>query len=265
MKLGNPLHIQQNMVCRSYILVNLILSSCSLEYGDKKTLKDVKGNEGIGGLWNTQCPNIWSVSVSDISTCIPKKPEQINCIVLSLSYKISEAKEMYVNIQTNTRNCKRINITGCTGKFSLLLNYQINENDFKSVVLPDEIPKKSPSSGADRFYDTDDNIRFAVEQNYKSFKLGLQAPFYCGRIKDVSLFYYLCPTKTSALVDFPEILAPTIALSPSLTVGKCRKNAVKKYGSHSLLMKCYYNGTAEVVGGCECEAGYTKKENECKG
>ena len=96
-------------------------------------------------------------------------------------------------------------------------------------------------------------------------KPGFQAPFYCGTINYVSVYYYLCPAKTSARVDFTEVTAPSKKSSPSISVGTCTKNAVKRSGSHHLFMKCYYNGTFEVCGGCTCEAGYTKNKKICKG
>ena len=139
------------MVYRSYILASLILSSCFIEYKVKKFLKDSTGNRGISQIWTTQCPGIYSGNGNEIATCFPKEPEKANCTLLSSSYKISEAKELYVNIQTNTRNCVKTNFTDFTGKFRVLVNYQINENDFKRVILPDEIPMKNLSLGVSLF------------------------------------------------------------------------------------------------------------------
>ena len=259
------------MVFRSYYLFNLILLSCSLEYGEIKYLKDSKGFLGINQQWKFGCRSVWSFSTPatvkkvGLITCFPKQSEEINCTALSGLYNVNEIKELYVNIQTETRDCldlKIKNFTNCTGKFSLSVHYQINRNDFKRVVLPDEIPRKS---AAKNFYVTNDNLSFSVEQKYKSFKLGFQAPFYCGNINSVSLYYYLCPAQTNALVDFSKVFAPSKITSPYVSVGTCTKNAVKKGSSHRLYMKCYYNGTAEVFGGCECEAGYTKNKGKCVG
>lgn len=262
----NPIYTEQNMVRRSYMLASLILSSCSLEYGVKRFLVDSNGNQGITTFWSTQCPDIWSINVEQgITTCFPKLLKNINCTVSSSSYNINVAKELYININTSTRVCANLNVSSCTGKFSLLGYFQISKKDFKRVTLPDELPKINSSFGTKSFYETDDDVSFSVEQNFKSVKLGFQAPFYCGTIKSVLLYYYVCPNKTKALVDFPVIPAPTKTLSPSIPVGTCTKNAVKKSKNHNLFMKCYYNGTAEVFGGCECEAGYTKKENTCEG
>ena len=253
------------MVRRSYILVSLILLSCSLEYGVKEYLKDSKGYQGISNFWNNpKCPGIWSASINNLfATCFPKNPkEKANCILLSLSYMINGARELYMNIRTETRNCTSIATNGskCTGKFNLSVNY-----DFQRVMLPDEIPLNIYKKTSNGFLHTNDTVRFSVDRNYKSLRLGFQAPFYCGSITFVSVYYYLCPTKTSALVDFSKIPAPNKTLSPYTSFGTCAKNAVKKSESRHLSMRCYNNGTAEVFGSCECEAGYTKNKNSCKG
>ena len=96
-------------------------------------------------------------------------------------------------------------------------------------------------------------------------KPGFQAPFYCGTINYVSVYYYLCPAKTSARVDFTEVTAPSKKSSPSISIGTCTNNAVKRSRSHHLFMKWYYYRTFEVFSDCECEAGYTKNKKICKG
>ena len=117
------------------------------------------------------------------------------------------------------------------------------------------------------FYDANDDVSFSVDQNYKSLKFGLQAPYYCGTIMNVSVYYYLCPSQTIELVDLPKVIAPSKISSPYISVGTCTKNAVKKNNSLPLARKCYYNGTIEMIGSCECEAGFTNfyEKKRCKG
>ena len=69
------------------------------------------------------------------------------------------------------------------------------------------------------------------------------------------------------LVDFLEVPAPSKTSGPYISVATCAENAVKKNSSHHLSMKCYYNGTFEVWGSCQCEAGYTNfyEKKRCKG
>ena len=212
-------------------------------------------------------PRIWAFSGQYIDTCFPKPRAEENCTVLSLPYNVREAKELYVNLKTNTRTCASSHVSSCTGKFSLSVHYQINRKDYKRVVLPDEIPKKNPSFDTRLFYDANDDVSFSVDQNYKSLKFGLQAPFYCGTIMNVSVYYYLCPSQTIELVDLPKVIAPSKISSPYISVGTCTKNAVKKNNSLPLARKCYYNGTVEMIGSCECEAGFTNfyEKKICKG
>ena len=256
------------MVQRSYILVSLILSSCSLEYGVKQYLIDSEGYSGISTFWNynNECQGIWSYNSGKISTCFPKSTkEKANCILLSLSYKINGVSELYVNIQTETRDCANLTThMNCTGKFSLSVNYPISGNDFKRVIFPDDIPLNIYKRTVG-FFVANDTVSFSVDQNYKSMKLGFQGPFYCGAIKSVSVYYYLCPAKTNALIDFSEVTAPSRISSSNTSFGKCTRNAVNKSNSRYLSMNCYYNGTAEVFGVCECEAGYTKNKKLCEG
>ena len=255
------------MVLTSFILVSLMLSSCSFEYGVRKYLKDTRDYLGINKFWYFKCLKTWSFSQGgfEIVTCFPK--EEVNCAALSLPYNVGEAKELYVNIQTETRNCDTMDGYSCTGKFSLIVHYQKNENNLKRVILPDNIPKKNPGLNRENFYYTNDTASFSVDQNYKILKLGFQGPFYCGMIKSVSLYYYLCPAETIGLAVFPEVAAPSKISSPQTSVGTCAKNAVKKGSSCHLTRKCYYNGTFEVFGSCECEAGFTNfyEKKRCKG
>ena len=255
------------MVCRSYILVNLVLSSCSLEYGLRKPLKGTSGPTGISPNWQLDCFKMWNVDNNALTTCYPKSPQTKNCIQKSEPYNINGINELYVNIQTETRNCSNLtNYSDCTGKFNVSIYYGKSQTNF---VLPDEMPKKiMPSVGPKKtFFKTDDDIGFSVDRNYKSLKLGFQAPSYCGRITSISLYYYICPANTKALVKFSEIPAPNKVSSPLQSFGTCIGNAIKTSSSLVLSRKCHYNGSFEVVGSCECEAGYTYFYNskKCQG
>lgn len=254
------------MVSRSYIFFNVILSSCSLEYGVRKHIKHISD---YSGSWYNPCPNLWSLTDGKYATCFPRSSETKYCVLFSTSCDINEVNELYVNIKTETRNCSSVeDLWKCTGKFNVSVHYETAENNFISSVLPDEIPKQIEHIYRNGiFYETDDDISFSRIQKYNRFKLGFHAPFYCGVIKSVSVYYYSCPAKTNVLVDFLEVPAPSKTSSPNTSVGTCTKNAVTKYGNHSLFMKCYYNGTFEVLGSCQCEAGYTNfyEKKRCKG
>lgn len=256
------------MVCRSYILVNLVLSSCSLEYGLKKPLKGKSGPRGINTNWQQpDCSEMWNVDKSVLTTCYPKPLQTKNCIQKSEPYNITGINELYVNIQTETRNCSTLkNYSDCTGKFSISIYYEKSQTKF---VLPDEIPRNIVPSIVPQkiFFQTNDDVGFSVDRNYKSLKLGFQAPSYCGRITSISLYFYICPSNTNALVKFSEVPAPNKISSPLQSFGTCIDNAIQRSSSLVLSRKCYYNGSFEVVGSCECEAGYTNFYNskKCQG
>ena len=255
------------MVCRSYILVNLVLSSCSLEYGLKKPVKDTSGFTGISANWQPNCLGMWNLENKVLSTCYPKNHQIKNCIQKSEPYNINGINELYVNIQTETRNCSALkNYSDCTGKFNVSIYYEKCQTKF---VLPDEIPKKIVPSVKPKktFFETDDNVGFSVDRNYQSLKLGFQAPSYCGTIKSISVYFYICPADTKALVKFPEVPAPNKISSPLQSFGTCIDNAIKTSSSLVLSRKCHYNGSLEVVGSCECEPGYTNFYNskKCQG
>ena len=257
------------MFYRVYILINLILLTCSLEYGPKKPLKDIMGFQGISSNWKNECPKIWSVVNNGLSSCYPRDPKFKNCGQLSELYSISGINELYVNIQTETRNCSNLTIySDCTGKFNVSVYYEVSQKYFKDFVLSDEIPKNVVPSGlSEPFYKTDDDVGFSVNQNYKRLKLGFQAPSYCGAITSVSLYFYICPANAKTLVKFSEVNAPSKISSPLESFGMCTDNAIKISSSHVLSRKCYYNGSFEVLGGCECDAGYTNfyDEKTCQG
>ena len=222
----------------------------------KRYLVNVNSYQGISPFWDdTHCRKTWSIMSFSMTTCFPKEPEEENCTVLSSSYNVIEANELYVNIKTETRDFAKIAfIDKCTGRFNLSVYYQINRKDFKRVILPDEIPTKNKSFGErSHFYKTNNDL------------LGFQAPFYCGTINYVSVYNCLCPAKTNALVDFTEVTAPSKKSSPSISVGTFTNNAVERSGSHHFFMKFYYYRTFEVFSGCECEAGYPKNKKICKG
>ena len=257
------------MAYRIHILANLILLTCSLEYGLKKPLNDIMGFPGISLKWGNECPNAWDVSNNRISSCYPRDTKFKNCVQLSELYDINGINELYVNIQAETRNCSNItNHSDCTGKFNVSIYYEVSGKYFKDFVVSDEIPKKViPSSLSEPFYKTDDDVGFSVNQDYERLKLGFQAPSYCGAITSVSLYFYICPANTKALVKFSQVHAPSKISSPLESFGTCIGNAIKIRSSDVLSRKCYYNGSFEVVGGCECDAGFTNfyDDKKCQG
>ena len=188
-----------------------------------------------------------------VPVLILKLATYIFWIYLDFSGYVDEVNELFINIEAVTRACITVSKDiQCTGKLILSLYYEMRGKDLEIFALSDKIPPKllKPNTG---FILSIDNISFSIKQNYNRLKLGFQSHFYCGNIRSISVYSYLCPAKTNVLVGFVKVLAP----STSVSVGTCTENAVKKSSSHRLSMKCYYNGTVVIFGGCECEAGYT--------
>lgn len=95
-----------------------------------------------------------------------------------------------MNIRTETKLCANLkNVNNCTGKFSLSVNYPINGNYLKRINLLDEIPLNVYNKKKGGFILTNDTVSFSIDRNYSSLKLGVQASFYCGSIKFVSVYH----------------------------------------------------------------------------
>ena len=232
--------------------------SYTIEHGVWKKLIE-EGPPGKNLYWDSQCWDIWDGSSTYLETCNLHFLDlsQKYCAILSSSFSVDEVNELFIKTEAVTRACSTVSKDiQCTGKLILSLYYEMRGKDLEIFALSDKIPPKllKPNTG---FIRSIDNISFSIKQNYNLLKLGFQSHFYCGNIRSISVYSYFCPAKTNVLVGFVEVLAPIRTSSPSISVGTCTENAVKKSSSHRLSMKCYYNGTVVVFGGCECEAGYT--------
>ena len=223
----------------------------------KISIPDTNGEFGITNGWipvtDMFCKtNGWVVEKESASVCDSGSE---NCTVISPRYNITKVNQLFINVTTDTRNCSFIS-RPCQQSFVLLAFYADIKIYLGMVPSP---PYKSSSN----FFKTSTLINFPKDQKYKEVQLGLQETLYCGTVKSFSVFYYKCPTGTSELVDFEEEVAPNKSASPKELTGKCTSNAIQK--SALLLMMCYFDGTVQVFGSCECKAGFTNHSNECKG
>ena len=244
------------MVHAGLLLTSLVL--CFPFKGMVKfSISDTNGQSGITNGWVKDekmfCQiHGWFLSNGKATTCDSTSE---NCTVVSPTYNITEVNELFINVTTDTRNCNTIS-KPCQQWFILLALYA----DIKIYLGMVPSPLYISSSN---FSKTSTIINFSKDQKYKEVQLGLQETLYCGTVKSFSVFYYKCPTGTSELVDFEEEVAPNKSASPKELTGKCTSNAIQK--SPLLLMRCYYDGTVQVFGSCECKAGFTNHSSECKG
>ena len=163
------------------------------------------------------------------------------------------------------------------GDFQIYSRYLANESfsRFELRVLYDnmdeqgigKLPKtilNSPGSQT-----SNDVINFSIDKRYKNLSLGVWGPNFCGNLKLIRFYLYQCPSSTRALVNFKATFAPSKNSSSILLKGNCADNAIQNNKS-SLCMKCYYNGSYQVLGSCSCKAGFSnlnngRRTNNCKG
>ena len=72
---------EENIVCKSFVLVSLILSSCSLEYGLEEYLIDSKDYQAITSFWEYSCPHNWPIVDNYFTICFPKVLEKVDYTV----------------------------------------------------------------------------------------------------------------------------------------------------------------------------------------
>ena len=241
---------------------NLLLTSLVLCFPFKGMVKfnisDTNGEFGITSKWETDKETFcrtygWFFANEKVFVCDFSRSE--NCTIVSPPYNITEANELFINITTETRNCNTIS-KPCQQVFLLLALYADIKIYLGMVPSP-------PYTSSSNFSKASTIINFSKDQRYKEVQLGLQETLYCGTVESFSVFYYKCPVATSELVDFEEEVAPNKSASPKKLIGKCTSNAIQK--SAFLLMRCFFDGTVQVSGRCECKAGFTNHSNECKG
>ena len=190
-----------------------------------------------------------------LSTC----HSQANCTLFFLKYKVLTGNEWFGNFQIESRHSANESFS----KFELRALYD-NMCEQEIGKLPKTI------SNSPGFHRTDDVISFSIDKRYKNLTLGVWGPNFCGTLKLIRLFYYQCPSNTTALVNFKATLAPSKNSNSILLKGNCADNAVQNKKSSSLSMKCYHNGSYEVFGSCLCKPGFSnldngRSNNNCKG
>ena len=236
------------MMHKGFILMDMLLSLCALERGNKITLTSTV-LEATG-----TCGQTWLLNGKVLEkNC----DQQKNCTFLHLDYNISTINELFGNVSIKSR-------LGKNNTFSKVELLAVYDNIIEQKI--DELPEIRPDSKNLRPSSKDFN--FPVIQEYKNFSLGFRGQYFCGSIYSISLFYYQCPASTTALVNFKAIPAPNKTSNSVLIDGSCTEHAVTS--SHKLNMTCYYNGTFKVSGVCKCQAGYSnfyngKRSAVCKG
>lgn len=250
--------------CSIMILGTLLLVILLLECFSLKSISKVKVVDRARLTAQGHCKSSDWIVASDKATICSSNiiSSKKNCTVVSGLYDLRKVNELFVSVCTDTRKINKTDKV-VRRKFILLALYGSSQNPDEAYTTLVSILPNSVFNTVGDFFQTVDIISFSRNQSYSQVSLGLQDSSYCGTVKSISLFYYMCPANTAQLVDFTEEAAPNKTARQKKFIGKCTTNAVKK--SSSLSMICYFNGTFEVFGSCECRAGFMNRKNKCEG
>ena len=237
------------MLQKTFFLISELIALYALQQGDEieiqgKRIKDIES-----------C-RVWQFDYQQniLSTC----HSRANCTFFFLQYNVITGNEWFGDFQIESRRLANDSFS----RFELRVLY-----DSMNEQLIGKLPKTILNSNG--FQKSKITINFSIDKRYKNLAVGVSGPNFCGTLKPIRFYYYQCPSSTRALVNFKATLAPRKNSSPILLKGNCAHNAVQS-NSHSLSMKCYYNGSYEVFGSCLCKAGFSnlangRHNNNCKG
>lgn len=240
------------MLQKIFILTSILVTFHVSQRG--KEVKEIKEVETVKVSKN--CSD-WEIKTKrKVARICDNRKE---CTFFFLQYNIITGNEWFGDFRVESKR----DINKTFSKFELRVLY---DNLVEKKIY--ELPKIVPSVSG--FYKGNEVINFSVDKKYKNLSLGVWGPDTCGGLELIRLYYYECPTKTGALVEFAATPAPSLPLSPISLKGKCAQNAIQNESYSPLSMKCYYNGTYEVFGSCVCKAGFSNffdgtHNKECKG
>ena len=238
------------MLQKTFLLITGLIGLYAFQQGDEieiqgEPIEDIKPCRG----WQ------FHSTQNILSTCVSRA----NCTAFFLQYNVMTANELFGDLQIESRHLADQSFS----RFELRVLYD-NMDEQEIGKLPKTILNST------FFQESNDVINFSIDKRYKNLTLGVWGPNFCGTLKRIRFYYYQCPSRTRALVNFKATLAPSKNSSFILLKGNCADNAIQNNNSSSLSMKCYYNGSYEVFGSCSCKAGFSnfnngRYNNNCKG
>ena len=258
-----------------FILMEIFLPILAMKNGMKIVLKNRKEYSEIYSGWKLKgvCrSNRWYLLNNNIESCASVEKDEGNCTITSDSFELKQINELFVSVEAETRTdiCSSgLDKRKCNNTFDLIVFYGNNGNIFTHTEHINTLPVHSkPLAWNDKFSKSYDVMSFKRNKNYKYLKPGLRSMNYCGNVKSIVLFSYLCNPRNLDeldLLDLPDTNAPSEASSPLIIYGKCVKNAIQKFNYRPLTVKCHYNGSIEILGNCVCKPGYTNIKGKCIG
>ena len=253
------------MVFNTLLWNSLLSLYLSLQVTQKIQIFDEFGMTGISSssTSSADCPRQgWFVENSRIVVCLNGFNKPKNCTIVSSRYYVNATNELFMEIKTEARKCTPLR-KNCEIAFILFATFESSKpNESKIDKIIAKVPYKKTLHLAQIFFRTTYTINFSRDQKYDYVKVGFIASSYCGNV-GYSMYYYTCPESSTELVEFEKQAAPNMLSSPKIVVGKCTNFAVVR--SSPLTMKCYFNGSFEVYGICECRPGFTNVNRKCQG
>ena len=238
------------MLQKTFLLISGLVALYGFQQGDEIEIQGrTPEAQKTCGDWQSDSKQ------NTLSAC----RSRVNCTFLILQYSVTTGNEWFVDFQIESRHSANESFS----RFELRIHYD-NMDEQEIGKLPKTILNSSV------FQESNDTINFSIDKSYKNLTLGVWGPNFCGTLKRIRSYYYQCPSRTRALVNFKATLAPSKNSSFILLKGNCADNAIQNNNSSSLSMKCYYNGSYEVFGSCSCKAGFSNLDNgrhtnNCKG
>ena len=254
------------------LLIECLVSICSMKNGIKLSLKDINGFYDVhwGRPSSSNCYRGYtSTSGKDLLTCAYMDKED-NCTINSIPYELKQVNQLFVNVESSTRVdlCKSgSNKTHCKKTVDVVAYFGNDGNTFTHKNDVGTIPVYSKPFHAS-FYESLDQLNFERNKKYKYVKLGIQFTNYCGKVKSVELFYYSCSSENLDefdLIDLVGTNAPSKESSPMMLQARCIENAVTRFDDSTVTVECHYNGSMKIVDKCDCKPGYTNIKRKCIG
>ena len=194
------------------------------------------------------------------------------CKLKSPFLKINGANMVSVNMDFEMINCfyESSKRKDCSNNFHVNVyagkEDELNNNNIEKLYHSTKVVRAKKVDTSIKSFEN--NITFFVNdlQGLDGIRLEIEnmPKTACANIKSITVYYYMCPSKSGNLVNFKRTAAPDKNTEMLKVSGSCIDNSVIKSGSDTY-MNCYYNGSFELFGGCSCKAGYEKINRNCQG
>ena len=252
---------------------------------EKIFLKDENGFDQLSKSWyketlnkDASCANSWKDEKKNNrvvwETCYASVSTNQDCYLKSNFFNLNDANVIFLSIDLNTSRCldfiskeePKSKIPNCFSTLELAIYTgpkikDIKPVQYKSSIIPAVSKKQQQEDG--EFYTTNDIVSVSDFDSGDVLQIAFRARNYCGVLVDVRVFYYVCPSATAELVNFPSVASPSDKNSPKRIEGEC-KNGYFENGFKSY-MECYSNGSYRVYGNCICKEGFEPKDFSCIG